>query len=68
MADITMCKGKNCPIRDNCYRFTAKKDTIGQSYFVKEPIENGVCDMYWGKQNSYIVSQLQDIVNGKKKK
>jgi hypothetical protein len=22
--DITLCLGKNCPIKQNCYRFTAK--------------------------------------------
>ena len=31
MADITKCKGIDCPIRDKCYRFTAP-DGRWQSY------------------------------------
>jgi hypothetical protein len=32
MADITMCEGNNCPIKANCFRFTAHKDEMWQSY------------------------------------
>ena len=46
MADITMCNGKNCPLRKKCYRYTA---TPGhwQSYFTETPIKNGECEYYW---------------------
>ena len=31
MPDITMCMTRMCPKRNDCYRFTAKPDTL-QSY------------------------------------
>lgn len=31
MADITKCVAKDCPLKDKCYRFTAK-DGHWQSY------------------------------------
>ena len=31
MPDITMCDGKDCPVCDDCYRFTAKPSDL-QSY------------------------------------
>jgi hypothetical protein len=47
MADITKCKGTNCPMKQNCYRYTAKEDEFYQAYFVEVPIKNDECDMYW---------------------
>jgi hypothetical protein len=42
-----MCNGKDCPIKEKCYRFTAPKG-IRQSYFLETPgkMEDGkfVCD------------------------
>ena len=44
MADITMCEGEGCPLRDNCYRFTAKPNPDRQSYFVETPVsQDGKC-------------------------
>ena len=40
MADITMCNGVGCLIRQNCYRFTAKPNKHWQSYF-KVPVIDG---------------------------
>jgi hypothetical protein len=39
MADITMCGGKDCPLKEKCYRFTAPKSKYGQSYFFEAPGE-----------------------------
>lgn len=36
MADITMCFGSGCPLKEQCYRYTAKPDEY-QSYFVGLP-------------------------------
>lgn len=47
MADITMCEGKGCPMKDTCYRHTAKPDKYRQSWLVKEPIKDGECSLYW---------------------
>jgi hypothetical protein len=47
MADITKCKGTNCPMKQNCYRYTAKEDEFYQAYFTEVPIKKDECDMYW---------------------
>lgn len=49
MPDITMCRGKDCPKKDSCYRFTAKPNEWRQSYFLESPIdlEKNVCKHYW---------------------
>jgi hypothetical protein len=64
MSDITKCHGDNCPVKEDCYRFTAKPDEYWQSWFTESPIENGKCDMYWGPNGESIWNQLKDIVKG----
>ena len=39
MADISMCLGKGCPLRDTCYRHTAKPNEYRQAYFVSAPVK-----------------------------
>ena len=63
MADITMCSGKDCNFKDNCYRFTANKSKYMQSYFTNPPIKDGKCDMYWGENSESIFNQLKDIMH-----
>ena len=63
MADITMCTGDGCPLKENCYRFTAEKSEYRQSYFFTPPFEDNTCDMYWGKQSESIYNQLKNITN-----
>jgi hypothetical protein len=48
MADITKCSGDNCPIKENCYRFTAVENEYRQSYFIKIPYnhESKICDYF----------------------
>lgn len=48
MADITKCEGKNCPLKESCYRYTAKDNEYRQSYFIKTPYSflNKKCDEY----------------------
>lgn len=69
MADITKCKGTNCPIKESCYRYTAKEDEFYQAYFVESPftIEDGKfhCEMYWGEIGKSIYKQLKDITKTK---
>lgn len=49
MTDISKCHGENCPVRDICYRFTAKADPHWQSYM--EPDRNGSeCKSFWSRQ------------------
>ena len=37
MADITMCKGRDCDMRESCLRYTAAPGPHGQEYFIQEP-------------------------------
>lgn len=55
-----MCKGGNCPHRDNCYRFTAKPDAY-QAYFAEPPIgDNGNCDHYWGENGELVWNESEE--------
>ena len=49
MADITMCSGSNCPIKDSCFRFKAEKNMIYQSYFLNVPYDHTrkVCNEHY---------------------
>ncbi len=44
MPDITMCSGANCPLKDECYRYTAEPSKFRQSYFMNPPIKDGKCE------------------------
>ena len=46
MPDITMCTGKDCPIKEKCYRYTAKPDEFRQSYF-DAPYKDENCEYFW---------------------
>ena len=37
MPDISMCKGKTCPLKESCYRYTATPNEFRQSYFTAIP-------------------------------
>ena len=69
MADITMCSGNDCPVKEKCYRFTAKPSEFRQSYFFQPPggQEDGkfTCEMYWGGNAEAIWKQLKDITDDK---
>ena len=43
MADITMCEGKKCPTKHQCYRHTAFPNEYRQSYFVEPPYQMDGC-------------------------
>ena len=63
MADITMCKGLECPVKEDCYRFNAKADEY-QYYFLEPPYdkEKKKCDYYWGNNSQSIFEQIEDII------
>ena len=69
MADITMCPGTNCPVKEKCYRFTAPQSELMQSWFLETPskVEEGkfTCEMYWGENSESLWNLLKDITNGK---
>jgi len=49
MSDITMCEGKDCPLKGSCQRYNDNPNKIKQSYFIKPPYSflKKNCDMYW---------------------
>lgn len=49
MADISMCWGDGCLIKENCYRFLATPDDLRQSYFQSVPYneEKKECSHFW---------------------
>ena len=46
MADITKCKGTDCPLKESCYRFLAMEG-LRQSFFTDVPFKDGKCEYYW---------------------
>ena len=63
MADITKCKGEDCPLKESCYRFTAEESLVWQSYFFTPPFDGDTCEMYWGKQSESIYNELKNITD-----
>ena len=61
MPDISMCKGKDCPLKETCYRYTAESSDY-QSYFTEVPFENDKCEFYWGPDADSIWNQLTEIL------
>ena len=44
--DISMCKEEKCPLKEKCYRYTAKPDEY-QSYLVDKKDIGKNCDLFW---------------------
>ena len=64
MSDITMCMGTGCPLKDKCYRYTAERNDLWQSYFMEPPYKHGeLCGEFW--DNSGYKTKGKE--NGKKK-
>lgn len=54
MADITMCSGHSCPMKEKCYRFVAIPNIYRQSYFMKPPVQaDGKCDSFGFDNTKY---------------
>jgi len=53
MPDISMCSGQDCPLKETCYRFTAKPNELRQSYFSNPPynLKTKSCNHYYEKRN-----------------
>lgn len=46
-----MCYGRDCPLKEKCYRHTAPKSEYWQSYMTWIPYKNGKCDKFWDNSN-----------------
>jgi hypothetical protein len=66
--DKTKCSGEGCLIKDKCFRFTSKKKSKYQSYFVEPPFKKTEtqfsCDMFWGENQNQILNMLTSVVKG----
>jgi len=49
MPDISMCQNDDCPMRKQCYRYTAKPNEPYQVYAEFEPDR---CDSWWPNDTS----------------
>lgn len=61
MADITMCKGTNCPFKDDCYRYTANENPYSQEWymFVHYEKETNSCTEYWADERHKILRRAE---------
>lgn len=60
MADITMCYGKDCPLKENCYCYKATPNKFRQSMFFDSPIKNGKCDEFWDMRITTLKTSSKD--------
>jgi hypothetical protein len=49
MADITMCSGEGCSVKESCYRFKAPVNEFRQAYFMGVPGIDETCNYYWNR-------------------
>lgn len=50
MPDIAMCENEKCPLKQDCFRYTATPSEHRQSYADFEPtVKDGkvLCDWFW---------------------
>ena len=52
MPDISKCKNEKCPIKENCYRWTAKADEYWQTYSDFKHKGKKGCDYFWNNKNN----------------
>ena len=67
MADITKCKGKDCIVKDECYRYTTKSKGPEQDFFIEDSIFKIVdskftCDAFFGEDSNLILNNIKDIL------
>lgn len=63
MPDISMCKGGECPLKENCYRYLATPSEYLQSYLSNPPYneEKKECEYYWDNK---LYNQIKDEEKG----
>lgn len=43
--DLTMCKGENCPIKNECLRHIGT-ESLYQAFYMKAPYKDGACEKF----------------------
>jgi len=63
MADIAMCYGEGCPLRQTCYRYRAEPDwRQGYADYDRQRLASGEpgCDHYWALEPGQSLSVLEE--------
>jgi hypothetical protein len=55
---IIMCKGRDCPLTESCYRYTVDVSKC-QAYFTESPFKDDRCEVYWGDDIQGIYETIQ---------
>ena len=58
--DITKCKGTDCPLKENCYRYNCEPNDF-QSWFITPPFKDNKCELFCEKSPKAIWKKLKNI-------
>lgn len=47
MVDIAMCRRKDCPMKNTCFRYLAFPDERQTYLLIEKPILDEECEYYW---------------------
>jgi hypothetical protein len=56
--DYTACSGKDCPIKEQCKRFTGPKEPLYQSYFAEIPGKWKMSFEPRNVENGYVTNEV----------
>jgi hypothetical protein len=62
MPDITMCHGKDCPLKEKCYRHRAIPGKL-QSFFVNSPFKENECKYFWQIEKGELINAKVENAN-----
>ena len=62
MPDITMCHGENCPLKEKCYRYTAKPNRYFQSFFQEPPYQEGKCVFFEDNEDNEDKAKIEEAI------
>ena len=63
MADITMCRDMQCPMKFKCYRHTAPENQFRQAVFSESPREGDKCESYWDNEGRTLDPKFREYEN-----
>jgi hypothetical protein len=69
MADIAMCQDKKCPMKHDCYRFTAPWNPFRQTVLSESPREEGkfYCNEFWDNTGRTLDVKFREYEKEEKK-
>lgn len=57
--NTALCKGYNCNLRDNCYRYVTEPRYL-QEFLTPPPVKDGKCDGFIDKDRVIMESDFDD--------